>query len=183
MRARDFDPRRLDVPAFAKSASGLVGECPLPGFTRLSELLVMSDAELLPSPVRWSAEGRVSAVAGAGSQPTLRLRVEAALPMRCQRCLNALVVDLTLERQFVFVADEAAAERLDEDDEHEVLVLTRELDLHELLEDELLLDLPLVPRHAVCPQPLLAAQVAQADDDAAAAHPFAALAALRRDAG
>jgi uncharacterized protein len=35
-----------------------------------------------------------------------------------------------------------------------VLALEPALDLKELVEDELLLALPLVPRHEVCPEPL-----------------------------
>ena len=34
-----------------------------------------------------------------------------------------------------------------------MLALSRALDLRELVEDELLLALPLVPRHEVCPEP------------------------------
>ena len=66
-----------------------------------------------------------------------------------------------------------------DDSEDDVLALTRALDLRELVEDELLLALPIVPRHEVCPEPL-----PQPADDAAPAepapHPFAALAALKR---
>jgi uncharacterized protein len=53
-----------------------------------------------------------------------------------------------------------------------------------LIEDELLLALPIIARHEVCPQPL----PAMVSDDAAAAslqdapaNPFAALARLKRD--
>jgi len=111
-------------------------------------------------------------------QVWLHLRADAALPLRCQRCLQPLLEPLHVVRDFQFVADEAAAESLDNEAEHEVLVLARELDLHELLEDELLLDLPLVPRHETCPQPLVVVDGEQAAEPAAS--PFAALAALRR---
>ena len=77
---------------------------------------------------------------------------------------------------------EDAAAQLDADSEDDVLALTRALDLHELIEDELLLTLPLVPRHEVCPQPL--PMVANADppsgDEAERPNPFAALQALKR---
>jgi uncharacterized protein len=54
------------------------------------------------------------------------------------------------------------------------------LDLADMIEDELLLAMPLVPRHARCPEPLPRAFV---EDDPAsdpADNPFAALAALKR---
>ena len=61
------------------------------------------------------------------------------------------------------------------------MALPRSLDLRALVEDELILELPLVPRHDACPQPLpqpasdpLEAQVE------AAPNPFAKLAVLKR---
>ena len=56
--------------------------------------------------------------------------------------------------------------------------LTRALDLRELIEDELLLAMPLVPRHEVCPEPLPVRTDEDMPDDAP--NPFAALAALKR---
>jgi uncharacterized protein len=57
--------------------------------------------------------------------------------------------------------------------------MTRSLDLVSLVEDELLLALPLVPRHEVCPQPL---PMSHGDDvqEEPAPNPFAALAVLKR---
>ena len=89
-------------------------------------------------------------------------------------------VPLHAERRVFFVQGEDAAEALDAESEDDVLALTPALDLADLIEDELLLALPLVPRHERCPEPLAPAFV---EDDAAADpadHPFAALAALKR---
>ena len=97
--------------------------------------------------------------------------------------LEPVVVPLRARRSFRFVAggEDAAAQldaELDDALDADVLALPRVLDLHELVEDELLLALPLVPRHEVCPQPLRAPADAQPLDEPA--HPFAALDALRR---
>ena len=85
---------------------------------------------------------------------------------------------LEVERNYLFVHGEDAAAQLDADSEDDVLAITRALDLRELVEDELLLALPLVPRHEVCPEPLPLADAPQAADDKP--NPFAALAALKR---
>ena len=90
-----------------------------------------------------------------------------------------------IERSFRFVADEALASALDADAEEDVLALPQRLDLHALLEDELLLGLPLVPMHVICPQPLTPSgsgvqAPAEADAKADLSHPFAALLALKR---
>jgi uncharacterized protein len=58
-------------------------------------------------------------------------------------------------------------------------VASRHLDLHGLVEDELLLALPLVPMHEHCPRQL---PMSAGDAEVAPApKPFAALASLRRN--
>jgi uncharacterized protein len=90
-----------------------------------------------------------------------------------------MTVPLHVGRRFFFVPGEEAAAALDEDSEDDVLALTPSFDLHVLVEDELLLALPIVPRHDVCPVPV---PLVFEDDGSAAEpadHPFAALAALK----
>ena len=111
----------------------------------------------------------------------MHLFARAAITRECQRCLQPVALDLTVDRWFRFVADEATAAALDADSEDDVLVLSRHFDLAELIEDELLLALPLVPKHEPCPQAPTAI-VDDADVDVAP-HPFAALAALKQRQG
>jgi uncharacterized protein len=182
MKERAFNPCRLDVPAFAKAGAELRGEWPLAGLTRLQPLLAAAEASSeVPNGqgapvVRWAARGHERRPRAAAPQPWLHVQAEAELPLVCQRCLQPMRHALSLRRDFQFVRDEAEAERLDGTVEHEVLVLGRDLDLRALIEDELLLDWPLVPRHAHCPAPL----AGPVDAAAEAPHPFAALAALKR---
>jgi uncharacterized protein len=124
-------------------------------------------------------------VAGGEPQLWLHLHAQASVLLECQRCLQPFVQALEVDRRVRFVRDEALAEQLDEHSDDDVLALPRRLDLHELLEDELILALPLVPRHESCPEPLPLALPDMAGDAAAgeAPHPFAALAALRRPDG
>ena len=77
----------------------------------------------------------------------------------------------------------AAAIREAEDEcEEDLLVLSKQFDLRELLEDELLLELPLVPKHDVCPGKV---KLASTDEDFKAAltqkpNAFAALGSLKK---
>lgn len=176
MKNLEFDPRRLDVRAFAKAGAELTGSWPLAGFARLCPALVAADDGAVAGAVRWTLRGEERAERAGARQAWLHLQAQAELAMACQRCLAPTLEAIELERSFQFVADEASAAALDAEAEHDVLVLPRTLDLHALLEDELLLDLPLVPRHASCPQPL--AEPATAPDPTSA--PFAVLARLRR---
>jgi uncharacterized protein len=178
MKPRGFDPARLDVAAFAKEGARLEGDWPVTEFPRLAE---SAAAEASPRPddrVRWQARGESRPVRGGPSQVWLHLAAQAPIAMQCQRCLQPVSVALAAQRSFQFVAGEDTAATLDADSEDDVLALTRALDLRELLEDELLLNLPLVPRHEHCAPPAGAGDVDELPVDEAP-HPFAALAALR----
>lgn len=177
MKTRDFDPLKLDVAAFAKSDDALLeGTWSLAELERLASSTV---AAAEATPVTWRARGELRAVRG--GQPQIWLHTEAStrVMLECQRCLMSVAADVTARRSFLFVHGEDTAAELDSDSEDDVLALTRSLDLRELIEDELLLALPIVPRHETCPQPLLASQPEQAAEEEAP-HPFAALAALKR---
>ena len=80
-----------------------------------------------------------------------------------------------VDRVLRFVDGEAQAETLDADSEDDVLALVPVLDLRTLVEDELLLAWPIVPRHEQCAPPAYRA----GDDEAPSANPFSALASLK----
>ena len=179
MSARVFDPFRLDVQAFVNDAGELAGRWPLRRFERIAETLHAQSPPTEADQVEWAAHGEQRAARGAQPQTWLHLKAQTRLRLECQRCLQPVDTALNIDRSFRFVAGEDAAAQLDADSEDDVLALTRALDLAELVEDELLLALPLVPRHEVCPSPLLAADE-PGDSQQEQAHPFAALAALKR---
>ena len=105
----------------------------------------------------------------------LHLQAQADLPLACQRCLGPVVVNLRVDRRFRFVASEAIAEAEDEDCEEDLLVFQKRFDLLDLLEDELLMELPLVPMHPFCPG------VVPRQPDDPRPHPFSALARLKQE--
>jgi uncharacterized protein len=178
MTRRTFDPRRLDVAGFAETGERLEGGLDADALPRLAaSTLAPSDAPR--PPVAWQAVGELRPVAGGAPEVGLHLEASTVVTLECQRCLQPMREPLHVDRWFRFAATEDEAARLDEDAEDDVLVLSRTFDLQELLEDELILSLPLVPRHEVCPEPLPAPE----NDEAAAESPFAALAALRRGGG
>ena len=77
---------------------------------------------------------------------------------------------------------EAAAQALDDEVEDDVLVISRDFDALALVEDELILSLPLVPLHELCPE-TLPMSVADPAFEAAAErpNPFGVLASLKTD--
>lgn len=166
-------PARIDAAKFALDAAHLDGDDPLAGYRRLAaETTALADGDR----VRWSADGALRA----SRQPWLHLVAETRLPMTCQRCLEPVAVGLAIDRWFRFVADEATAEMEDESAEEDVLALADELNLRQLVEDELLLDLPVVPMHDQCPVDVKLSVADPAFRDVEAPeHPFAALEQLR----
>jgi uncharacterized protein len=94
-----------------------------------------------------------------------------------------VVVPLEVDRWFRFVADESKAEAEDDQSEEDVLALEPKPDLLALIEDELLMAMPLVPMHDVCPQPLLLSAGTVNGDEAASEvrpNPFATLSRLKK---
>ncbi len=169
------DARALEVIAFCRQGGSLQGRWPLAKMQRLADSLLGTSSDV---GVDWQLAGSLLPVTGGDAEIWLHLQASVTVSLQCQRCLQAMDDDIAVDRRFRFVRTEAEALRLDEDSEDDVLVLEPRLDVATLLEDELILGLPIVPMHAVCPEPLRPLQDDSVLEDAAP-HPFAALAALR----
>lgn len=205
--SRLTDPQRLDVAAFAKAGASLEGVTPLSDMVRLGESLVRppsstsastseataSSSGQVDGQVSWQLHGQWKEAAARPAEIRLSLQVQARLWLTCQRCLQPVAHDVSLHPVLRFVEGEEEAARLDEEagDEEDVLALPRSLKVSELMEDELILALPLVPLHSVCPVPLPYLESSEtqasthitADDSAATAdkpNPFAVLAQLKK---
>ena len=168
----------------ATEGGTLSGEWPLAGLKRLLAVGEALPLAQWPAPhfVSWRASGTLRPLPGTGAKVRLTLHAQCTAALTCQRCLGPLLLPLQVQREFYFVAGEDVAARLDDEIEQDVLELTPALDLRVLTEDELILALPLVPRHADCTLALpardSAAPAATADE-----HPFGVLARLLPPAG
>ncbi len=174
----EFAPTRLDVKALAQSGDEISGHDLLSRYERLAEGLHGAGPDLT---INWSARGEWRPGATGQGEPWLHLRLEATLPMLCQRCLGPVNLPIAVQRAFRFVSSEDAALAQDDEVEEDLLVLSREFNLAELIEDELVMDAPLIPRHDICPVPVKLA-TADADFEAVSGdkpNPFAVLAKLR----
>jgi len=150
------DLRELDVFEFAQSgrqAAGAVRVSQLPRM--LNE--VPADAPDRDTVFTWQAEGSTQPELQDNGieapQPYLRLAVHGSVWIECQRCLSPYSQHLDVDATYRIVATEAEADEYPlDDDEVEVIVGSRQFDLVDLIEEELLLSLPLVPKHDVCPE-------------------------------
>lgn len=140
----------VDVVAWAERGRMQSGATPLRSYLRLAQSVRASSDD---SVVAWQVAGEWRATPDAVRRPALALMADVVLPLTCQRCLDEVRVTVHVDRHLVFALDEARAALLDADADDDVLALTQPLDLQNLIEDELILALPMIPHHATCPAP------------------------------
>ena len=133
------------------------------------------------SPLDWSALGEIRSAQTGEDQVWLYVTARVSMPLVCQRCMGPMDVALDVSPSFRFVATEEIALAQDEDAQEDVLVFSREFNLAALIEAELLMALPLIPRHEVCPNPVkLSAADAEFDQTSLEkTNPFSALTKLQ----
>ncbi len=152
---------------FAAEARSIQGEVAVADLLRLSDVLASTEGV-----VRWKLEGSLVGEVARG-EPRLRLTASGQLDLYCQRCLGGLAWVLKLDTQLQLVrAGQPIPEEELENDEFDAIEVGDEFDALALLEDEILLALPVAPRHENCdaPRPV---------GGASKESPFAALASLR----
>lgn len=183
----NFRADRLDVAILAQANGYLKGQNLLLKYERLSQESCRLEPDLTDKEcISWQAESEW--IEGAGELATMKpqvwlhLTAQAHLPQTCQRCLSEVATFLEVKRSYRFVADEATAEAQDDECEEDLLAISREFNLLELIEDELLMALPQVPMHDICPvQPKMSAidKDFEALGEAVKPNPFAVLASLK----
>ncbi len=175
---KEFAPRRFDVKTFAEESGALSGESTVEQHQRL---MAETQGRGAQSPVTWTATGELRNSRHVNPDIWLHLKAHAVLSLTCQRCLVPVDVPVTVDRSFRFVPDEEMAAAQDDESEEDVLAMSRSFDLVELLEDEMLMELPLAPAHETCPEPLKtsAADVDFEAQEEARQHPFALLGKLK----
>ena len=165
-------PPSLDLSRAARHAFDLEGRLAVKSMPRLAAALA-SDAGV--------AEFKLHAGTDLSRRVVVSGRIEAELELVCQRCLGPVKLTLHAEPRLAWVkTDEALAALPEEYDP--LLSAEGSVELADLVADELLLALPLVPRHesdARCrdlPKP--AAEAAAPVEGRK--NPFAELAKLKR---
>jgi len=177
--SNNLNARRLNMLAFAQQGMPLVELTPLKNMERLAQEI---HGPVLDLAINWHASGELRARAGAEDDVWVHLQASATLPLTCQRCMGAVATALDVDQWYRFVADEDIAMAEDDESEEDLLVMAPQFDLLAVVEDELLMALPLVPMHDSCPvSPVFSAgepDLAQLEE--ARPHPFAALAQLKK---
>lgn len=132
----------IDGLEFARTGSRLNGALPVAGCSRLRDVLRTDEGTL---------QYELLGVAQERGYPALRLRIGGTLQLLCQRCLGAFEFPLHIDVSLGLAATQAEidAEPLQAEGP-ERIVAGREMPVRDLVEDEVLLAIPLAPRHEHC---------------------------------
>lgn len=126
----------LDIGPLADSRAGMDFAIPLTEFSRLVPQLREATGEATGE-VAFTRENRLAVV---------DVQVQADVVLTCQRCMGPLQFRIDSEGRAALVATPAEADRVPETLET-VYAADHRISLRDLVEEELLLALPLVPRH------------------------------------
>jgi uncharacterized protein len=163
-----FDRTVVDSVAFARESGELRAMVDVVALVRLQDALFDQSGA-----IAYELAGHVDR----DGKPLLRLALGGDLVLRCQRCLGPVRFRLDAVRNFVLVpAGQVLSDPADEAEDTEQLHADPKLDVIALVEDEVILGLPMVAGHeeGACAAPLPNAQAGERDS------PFNALAALKR---
>ena len=156
-------PDVIDPLALAQKRRRLRGEIPLQQMDRLAESLfsMQGNARL---ELQFDKSGRQASITG---------YVEAMLTLQCQCCLGEMTLPVKSKVNLGVVTSVDEALRLPESMEPLLLDAESEVALADIVQDELLLAIPAIPRHANC-------QLSGVPDSKPEKpHPFAGLADLK----
>jgi uncharacterized protein len=142
-----FGQLDIDTAKFAREGTSLSGALSLADMPRVAKYLSDSSGQLsdLGGDIRYVVRGYMTD----RGDPALAIRITGGVNLRCERCLERLQYDLLLERDLVLLTGIGEFEpQDDEDDLVDIIPATPHLDLHATLEEEVVLGLPMAPRHA-----------------------------------
>lgn len=135
----------IDAFDFCRINGSREGVTPVADMTRL-----IKDCADASGALAWKLEGGTSKF----GYPQLTLSVTGTVQLVCQRCLTPYAYEIDSSTVLMLGKDDEHADEIEEivDDETiDVIVGSRTMNAADLIEDEALLALPQVPKHAVCP--------------------------------
>ncbi len=169
MYARPF----IDSLDFARNGQQISGEMQIAELPRLLDTL--ENPQGTPDGILgYTVQGGVDKL----GTPFLDVGVVGQCQLRCQRCLSTLDYPVRLHTRLL-LRDQASLDALDEggeDEEFDSILADTHLDVLGMLEEEILLSLPIAPKHESGACQVTDGENAQREEK----NPFAVLAKLKR---
>lgn len=158
----------IDAIDFAHNAGVHHGKISISELGRLQDYLVGNRGEL-----KYTVAGALDESA----KPVLRIIVQGSINLQCQRCLGELKHVLDLQTNLLLARNESELHSFDEDESIDVILAGSGIDVLALIEDEIILSLPISPRHVESECAIIRAG---GGDTAGEKSPFSALAQLKK---
>jgi DUF177 domain-containing protein len=167
-------PEVLDAWRMVAARRGFEGTLPLSQMSRLRDLLCGGGSKQVTGEVRFALEFDRDGL----QVPYVEIRIDAALPLECQRSLQRYMEPVHVVQRLGLIRDEAEEAGLPED--YEPLLLSEDglLRPAELIEDELILAVPVVP--LMPGTEAMERDWPVREEELEQANPFAALAGLKK---
>lgn len=132
----------IDTQRFASEHRVLRGALSVESLDRLHDQLSNQGGEIQFELHGWFGEQ---------GQVCLHLQASGVLQLVCQRCLGPMAFNVEIDRDFALLADGAEITQDElEDDSKDYLPWEKMLDVAALVEDEVILALPVAARHEFC---------------------------------
>jgi uncharacterized protein len=128
----------IDGLQFARGGLEVGGVLGMEKLRRLAEMQGSTDG----------LEYRVRGGINDDANPCLRISVSGEVQLTCQRCLGPLTVPLATDAELVLSESEREIQQAE--DEVDRVLASRAMDVAQLVEDEVILALPMIARHEDC---------------------------------
>lgn len=159
----------IDSLEFAHNNQSLQGSISIGNLERLHSYLAHTSGELAYL---------ISGMLDGDDKPLLEISINGDIDLICQRCLKKMQYTLNIKTRLILAQSEHELSRYDDDIFVEAIYASNELDALALIEDEIILSLPISPRHQDTNCHLSSKDKIHSTIDKE--HPFAALASLKQ---
>ncbi|GMQ90984.1 MAG: YceD family protein [Gammaproteobacteria bacterium] len=156
-------PAHIDPFRFADLGNRLSGTIPITELSRLCQVCNKADSTLALD---------MSFSKGDSGPAIMQGNISGNLVLVCQRCLEPMRHGIDLESRFYFSRPGLRHNGIDDVD---VIVVEGELDLYALIEDEVLLSLPMIAMHVAEECPVAALMAEKDETKLQKQNPFAVL--------
>lgn len=134
--------RRIDNLQFCRDRSILSGSVRAEELTRLALLNCAFEEVCFELRGAMDKHGR----------GRLQLAIFGQLELTCQRCLGPLFWELDASAQYVLASNPQDFDFAGED-EWDAIAIDRQMSIEDLIEDQVILEMPMIPRHEACDLP------------------------------
>lgn len=130
-------PKYIDIYTLAKENATLEGEIKLKNLPRVLSYL-------------YDANGEISTAMhfcfDKAHRPCVQGKLKTVLHVQCQRCLQTMDMPMDIQLNLVGVSSDAEAKKLMKVKEP-LMLKQQPLELTELIEEEIILAMPIIPKH------------------------------------